>query len=67
MLTYCLECNENAKNIDAKMMKTKNGRLMISSKRAVCGRKKSEFIKEQEAEELLSNLGITIPLNKGYY
>ena len=67
MLTYCLECKENAKNIDAKMMKTKNGRLMISSKRAVCGRKKSEFIKEQEAEELLSNLGIRIPLNKGYY
>ena len=67
MLTYPLKCKKNAKSIDAKMMKTKNARLIISSKRAVCGRKKSQFIKEQEAEELLSNLGIRTPLNKGYY
>ena len=28
MLTYCLKCKINTKNKDAKMMKTKNGRLM---------------------------------------
>ena len=28
MLTYCLKCKKNTKNIDANMMKTKNGRLM---------------------------------------
>ena len=39
MLTYCLVCRKNAKNIDAKMMKTKNFRFMLSSKRAVCGSK----------------------------
>ena len=45
-------------------MKTKNGRFMLSSKSAVCGSKKSKFMKEQEAEELLSNLGIKTPLSK---
>ena len=46
------------------MIKTKNARLVLSSKCAVCGSKKSRFIKEQEAEGLLSNLGIKAPLNK---
>ena len=64
MLTYCLKCKRNTKNIDSKMLKTKNGRLMLSSKRAVCGSKKSIFVKEQEAKGLLSNLGIQAPLNK---
>ena len=27
MPTYCLVCKENTKNIDAKMIKTKNGKL----------------------------------------
>ena len=31
---------------------------MMLSKCAICGSKKSKFIKEQEAKELLSNLGI---------
>ena len=58
MLTYCLKCKRNTKNIDVKMIKTKNGRLNLSSKCAVCSSKRSRFIKEQEAEGLLSNLGI---------
>ena len=61
MLTYYLKCKKNTKYIDAKLMKTKNGRFMLSSK---CGGKKSKFIKEQEAEGLLSNLGITAPLSR---
>ena len=36
---------------------------MLSSKCAVCGSKKSRFIKEQEAKGLLSSLGIRTPLN----
>ena len=64
MLTYCLKGKKNTINKDAKMIKTKNGRLMLSSKYAVCGTKKSRFIKEQEAEGLLSNLGIKTPLSK---
>ena len=37
---------------------------MLLSKCAVCSSKKSRFIKEQEAEGLLSNLGIKTPLSK---
>ena len=37
---------------------------MILSKCAICGSKKSRFIKNQEAKGLLSNLGIRTPLSK---
>ena len=46
------------------MVKTKNGKLMLSSNCAVCGDKKSRFMKEQEEKGLLSNLGIRTPLSK---
>ena len=52
MLTYCFKCKRNTKNIDVKMLKTENGRLMLSSECALCGSKKSRFMKEQEAEGL---------------
>ena len=64
ILTYCLKCKINTKNIDSKMLKTKNGRLAVSSKCAVCGSSKSRLLKEQEAKGLLSNLAIKTPLNK---
>ena len=64
MLTYHLKCRKDTKNIDAKMIKTKNGRLMILSKCAVCGSMKSRFIKKQEAKGLLCSLGIRTPLNQ---
>ena len=37
---------------------------MILSNCAICGSKKSRFIKNQEAKGLLSNLGIKTPLSK---
>ena len=37
---------------------------MILPKYAICGSKKSRFIKNQEAKGLLSNLGIKTPLSK---
>ena len=40
---------------------------MILSKCAICGSKKSIFIKKQEAKGLLSNLGIRTPLSKCNY
>ena len=46
------------------MMKTKNGRFVLSSKCSICGSKKSKFMKEQEAKGLLSNLGIRAQLSK---
>ena len=46
------------------MIKTKNGRLNLTSKCVACGSKKSRFMKEQEPKRLLSNLGIKTPSNK---
>ena len=37
---------KNTNNIDAKMIDTKNGKLALSSKCAVCASKKSRFLKE---------------------
>ena len=37
---------------------------MLSSKCAVCSSKKLRFMKEQEAKEILSSLGLKIPLSK---
>ena len=36
----------------------------MQSKYAVCGIKKSRFVKEQEAKRLLNSLGLKTPLNK---
>ena len=64
MKTYCLKCKTVTANIDSKMVKTKNNRLLMQSKCSVCGTKKSRFVKEQDAKGLLSQLGIKIPLSK---
>ena len=63
-ITYCLSCKKNTKNIDPRVAKTKNNRLMMLSKCAICGKKKFRFIREQQAKGLLSNLGIKTPLSK---
>ena len=64
MLSYCLKCRNNAESKHPKVSRTKNGRIMLLSKCAVCDSKKSKYIKEQEASLLLSSLGIKIPLSK---
>ena len=64
MLSYCLKCKRNTESINPKVSKTTNGRTMILSTCAICGSKKSKFIKQQEAKGLLSNLGLRTPLNK---
>ena len=64
METYCSKCKRNTKNLDSKIFRTKNKRLIMQSKCSDCGIKKSRFVKEQEAKGLLSNLGIKTPLSK---
>ena len=64
MLIYCVKCRENTENLNSKIFDTKNGKIIMQSKCAACGIKKSKFVKEQEAKGLLSNLGIKSPLNK---
>ena len=64
MKTYCLKCKKDTDNIDPKMFRTKNNRLLMQSKCSVCKNKKSRFVKEQEAKDLLSQLGIKTPFSK---
>ena len=59
-----MKCRTDTENIDPKMVRTKNNRLIMQSKCSVCGVKKSWFVKEQEAKSLLSNLGIKTLLSK---
>ena len=61
---FCVECKKDTENLNSKMFRTKNNRLIMQSKCPVCGIKKSRFVKKQEAKGLLSNLGIRIPLSK---
>ena len=62
--TYCVKFRKNTENLNPTIFKTKNVRLIMQSKCAECGIKKSRFVKEQEAKGLLSNLGIKAPLSK---
>ena len=64
MKTYCLKCRTNTDNIDPKMFKIENNRLLMQSICSVCKNKKSRFIKELDAKGLLSNLGIKTLLSK---
>ena len=64
MLSYCLKCKKNTESMNPKVSKTTNGKAMILSRCAICGSKKSKFIKEQEAKGLLSNLGLRISLKR---
>ena len=64
MKTYCLVCRKNTDNNNSKMTKTKNGRLQLKSQCSICGNKKSRFVKKQEANGILSSLGIKTPLSK---
>ena len=70
MLPYCLKCKKkkkkkkNTESIDPKVSATRNGKTRILSKCAICGSKKSKFIKNQETKGFLSNLGIRTLLSK---
>ena len=50
MKSYCLKCRKDTKNVNSKVSKTSNNRIMVLSKCAICGSKKSRFIKNQEAK-----------------
>ena len=64
MKIYCVKCRKDTENIDPKMVRTKNNRLIMQSKCPVCGIKKSRFVKEQETKSLLSYLRIKTLLCK---
>ena len=64
MESYYLKCKKHTKNINPQVSSTSNGKFMILSECAICGRRKSKFITKQEANGILSSLGIKTPLSK---
>ena len=64
MSSYCLKCRKDTENINPVVSKTSNGKTMILSECAICGAKKSKFIKKQEAKGLLTSLGFKTGLDK---
>ena len=64
MKLYWFKCKKDTENINPRVSNTSNGRTTILSKCAICGSKKSRFIKNQEAKGLLSNLGVRTPLSE---
>ena len=50
MKIYCLVCQKNTENKDAKIIKTKNGRLQMRSQCSICGNKKSRFEKKRRSK-----------------
>ena len=61
MESYGLKCKKHTKNINPQVSSTSNGKMMILSKCAICGSRKSKFINKQEAKGLSK-----IPLSKIY-
>ena len=60
MRSYCLKYrieNPRISNIS-------NGKTIVLTKCAICSKKKSRFVKNQEAKGLLSNLGLKTTLSK---
>ena len=51
MLSYCLKCKKNTEIINPKVSKTTNGKAMIWSTCAICGSKKSKFIKSNKQKD----------------
>ena len=64
MESYCLKCKKYTKNINPQVSSTSNGKLMILSKCARCGSKKSKIINKQEEKVLLSKLDVKAPFSK---
>ena len=58
MSSDCFKSGKNAEIKNLKVVRTKNGRIMLWSKCAVCGTKKSKFFKKQKAIGLINSLWI---------
>ena len=64
MNTYCVKWRKKTENVNSKIFKTKNGKLIMQSACAKCKIKISRFVKKQKAKGLLSNVRTKAPLSK---
>ena len=55
MSSYYLRCSKNTESKSPKIVRNKNGRIMLLSRCSVCNSKKLKFLIQQEARGLLSN------------
>ena len=62
MNSYCLSCKKDTENINPKIVRTKNNRLIMLSKCAICNNKKSRFI--SQGSGLLDSLGLNTRQNR---
>ena len=62
VITYCLSCKKDTKNIDPRIVKTKNNKRVMSSKCSICNNKKSTFT--SQGFGLLDSLGLNTPQNR---
>ena len=66
MLSSCLKYRKITESKNPKVVNTKKEKIMLLSKCAAGGSKRSRFIKEQEASGLLSSLRIRTPLSSKF-
>ena len=60
-ITYCLSCKKDTRNINQRIVKTKNKRVM-SSKCSIYNNKKFTFI--SQGSGLFDSLGLNTPQNR---
>ena len=53
MLSSCLKCRKSTESKNPKVVRTKNGRIMFSSKYSACNSKKSKFLKNKKLVDYL--------------
>ena len=51
MLPYCLKCKKDTETINPKVSKTNNDKIMLLSRCAICGSKKSRLRKNKKQKE----------------
>ena len=61
-ITCCLSCKKDTKNINPKVVKTKNNRRMMKWRCFVCNNKYSTFISQES--DLLDSLGLNTAQNR---
>ena len=61
-ITYFLSCKKDMRNIDPKVIKTKNNKRVMSSKCSICNNKKSTFI--SQGSGFFDSLGLNTPQNR---
>ena len=61
-ITYCLSSKKDTRNIDPRIVKTKNNKRVMPSKCSICNNKKSTFT--SQGSGLFDSLRLNTPQNR---